>query len=199
MRAEALARHSLPSVAYVGGDAEHLPLQDGSCDVAWLSTMIDHIPDLERAASELRRILRRGGRVLIRDAFTDRMDQITFFPYFPGSRRIAEATGWSLQAALDVFSSCGFTLETLEEVHQPTARTRREYVERVRWRANSILAQLNDEEFAAGLSTLERAARETPTAGPVVDRLDLLVLTSTSHSGSESRAGDRRLDQEGGI
>jgi hypothetical protein len=47
---------------------------------------------------------------------------------------------------------------------------------RVRLRADSTLAPLSDDEFAAGLAALERAATAQPTPTPVVDHLDLLVL-----------------------
>jgi ubiquinone/menaquinone biosynthesis C-methylase UbiE len=44
-------------VAYVGGEAERLPLRDDSCAAAWLSTVIHHVGDLSGCAQELRRVL----------------------------------------------------------------------------------------------------------------------------------------------
>lgn len=40
------------------GHAEALPLADDSVDGAWMSLMIHHVPDLEAAAREVRRVLR---------------------------------------------------------------------------------------------------------------------------------------------
>lgn len=44
----------------LAGDAVALPLRDGTADAAWLSTVIHHVPDLDVAARELRRVLRPG-------------------------------------------------------------------------------------------------------------------------------------------
>jgi SAM-dependent methyltransferase len=54
-----------PGIQALAGDASALPLPDSSADGAWLSLMIHHIPDLEAAAREIRRVLRPGAPVLI--------------------------------------------------------------------------------------------------------------------------------------
>ena len=60
---------------------------------------------------------------------------------------------------------------------QVTANSLRAWCERVRLRADSTLQPLPDDVFARRLAEAERAAAEEPVAQPVVDRLDLLVLT----------------------
>jgi SAM-dependent methyltransferase len=45
-------------------DAQALPLADASCDVALAIHMLYHVPDIEQAARELRRVLRSGGALL---------------------------------------------------------------------------------------------------------------------------------------
>jgi ubiquinone/menaquinone biosynthesis C-methylase UbiE len=45
-------------------DVQALPLPDVSCDVALAMHMLYHVPDIERAARELRRVLRPGGVLL---------------------------------------------------------------------------------------------------------------------------------------
>jgi SAM-dependent methyltransferase len=46
------------------GDAEQLPLADDSVDVALAMHMLYHVPDLDAAVRELRRIVKPGGTVL---------------------------------------------------------------------------------------------------------------------------------------
>src|SRR4051812_8783055 len=58
-----------PGIQVLEGEASDMPLPDGSADGAWLSLMIHHIPDLEAAAREIRRVLRPGAPVLIRQGF----------------------------------------------------------------------------------------------------------------------------------
>lgn len=47
--------------ARVQADAQHLPFPDGSFDVVLAPHMLYHVPDVARAASEARRVLRPGG------------------------------------------------------------------------------------------------------------------------------------------
>src|SRR5205823_6752087 len=55
-----------PAIQVLEGDASALPLPAESADAAWLSLVLHHIPDLEVAAHEIRRVLRPGAPVLIR-------------------------------------------------------------------------------------------------------------------------------------
>ena len=47
------------------GDAEHLPFPDDQFDAALCCHMLYHVPDIRKALTELRRVVRPGGRVLI--------------------------------------------------------------------------------------------------------------------------------------
>jgi SAM-dependent methyltransferase len=49
--------------AYVG-DVQALPFQDGVFDCALAAWMLYHVPDLDRALLELRRVLREGGKLV---------------------------------------------------------------------------------------------------------------------------------------
>ncbi len=87
MREQARA-HPHPGVWWVAGRAERLPLGDGACAWAWVSTVVHHLDDLDAAAAELGRVLRPGGPVLVRQAFPGRMEEITLYQrFFPGAPR----------------------------------------------------------------------------------------------------------------
>lgn len=47
------------------GDAENLPFSDDQFDAALCCHMLYHVPDIRKALTELRRVVRPGGRVLI--------------------------------------------------------------------------------------------------------------------------------------
>ena len=55
----------LASVALISADAAALPLRDGVADVTLASHMLYHVPEPAVALSELRRVTRPGGRVII--------------------------------------------------------------------------------------------------------------------------------------
>jgi demethylmenaquinone methyltransferase / 2-methoxy-6-polyprenyl-1,4-benzoquinol methylase len=59
------ARRKSADVEWVRGDLLELPFGDGSFDAATVGFGVRNVADLERALSELRRVLRPGGRLAI--------------------------------------------------------------------------------------------------------------------------------------
>ena len=176
MRRQARTRRAHPRVAYVGGLGERLPLRDGCCDSAWLSTVIHHLSDLAACAGELRRVVRPGGWVLIRNAFPDRPEPGTrLFTFWPAARAIL-ARAPTVQATVAAFAAAGFALHRLEQVSDQSAASLKEAYERARVRADSLYRLLPDADFHAGLQALERAAAAETTPTPVIRRLDLVAL-----------------------
>jgi ubiquinone/menaquinone biosynthesis C-methylase UbiE len=176
MRRQARATRAHPRVAWVGGLGEQLPLRDGCCDSAWLSTVLHHLSDLATCAGELRRVVRPGGWVLVRNAFPDRPEPGTrLFTFWPSARAIL-ARAPTVQATIATFRAAGFTLHRLEQIADQSAANLKEAYERARVRADSLLRLLPDAEFTKGLEALERAAAAETTPIPVLRRLDLLVL-----------------------
>ncbi|MGE5595073.1 MAG: class I SAM-dependent methyltransferase [Hyphomicrobiales bacterium] len=174
MRAQAEAAPGSPFIRYHAGDAAHIPLGDGSAGLAWLSTVIHHIPDLPAAAREIRRVLPPGAPVLIRSAFPDRLDRITLFRFFPEAREVAAAFP-TVEATVEAFTTAGFAFESLTAVTQRTATTLEQVRARVAHRADTTLRRIPDSAFEAGLARLDAAiARGDPA--PEADYLDLLVL-----------------------
>jgi SAM-dependent methyltransferase len=57
-------RLGLADVGTVQADAESLPFADESFDLVIGHAVLHHLPDLERAFTEFRRVLRPGGRIL---------------------------------------------------------------------------------------------------------------------------------------
>jgi ubiquinone/menaquinone biosynthesis C-methylase UbiE len=179
MRAQAVRAHPHPGVAWVGGRAERLPLRDGACAWAWVSTVVHHLDDLAAAAAELRRVLRGGAPVLVRQAFPGRLDEITLYDrFFPGAVATLVAGGGlpTVEQVMAAFAGAGFHSEALRRVAQVSAPSLAAYRDKVRRRADTGLRLLPDEAFAAGLAALDRAVEAETTPAPVVDRLDLLVL-----------------------
>ncbi|HYM58986.1 MAG TPA: methyltransferase domain-containing protein [Solirubrobacteraceae bacterium] len=62
----ARARHNVPDADLrLAPDGGPLPLEDASIDLAWCSEVLEHVPDTAGVLSEVRRVLRTGGRLLV--------------------------------------------------------------------------------------------------------------------------------------
>jgi ubiquinone/menaquinone biosynthesis C-methylase UbiE len=183
MRRQAVDSRRHHRVRCAGGVAERIPIKDRSCNHAWLSTVIYHISDLTRCAREIRRVLKPGGRVFIRNAFSGRTEHIMWTRFFPSAHRLADATLPAVEATAEAFSVAGYEKESLASVAEISAPNLRAYYEKVQSRADSFLTQISDEEFERGLTLLAMAVEEEQP-DPVVSRLDLLVLRERSGTGA---------------
>jgi SAM-dependent methyltransferase len=169
-----------PGLQVLEGDASALPLPDGSADGAWLSLVIHHIPDLEAAARETRRVLRPGAPVLIRQGFGRADDRIELVRWFPETARTAD-TFPSVEQTCQAFAAAGFGRDALERIPEIYPASLAEFLAQADTfrRADTTMRNLTDEEFLRGKERLRRAAREaeqTPSPEPRTNWLDLLVL-----------------------
>jgi len=177
MRAQVPRR---PDIRVLEGDASTIPLPDDSADGAWMSLMIHHIPDLEAAARESRRVLRPGAPVLIRQGFPGRLDRVELVRWFPETARTA-GTYPSVEQTCQAFAAAGFSRDALESIPETYRASLAEFLAQVDTfrRADTTMRNLSDEEFLRGKERLLRAvqdAEETHSPESRTNWLDLLVL-----------------------
>ena len=164
-------------IRMLGGHASALPLAPATMDGAWLSTVIHHLPDLPAAARELRRVLRPGAPVLIRNAFPGRHHGIGLFRYWPEAIAVLD-TFPSLTSVRAAFATAGFGYVALEPVRQVTAPSLAAIAATARRESHTPLMLITDSAYQAGLARLRAAA--ATHKGPVIDTLDLLVLQAAT-------------------
>jgi ubiquinone/menaquinone biosynthesis C-methylase UbiE len=169
-----------PAIKVREGDAYALPLPDESADAAWLSLVIHHIPDLEVAAREIRRVLRPGAPVLMRQGFPGRLDGVELVRWFPETARTVD-TYPSVADVCEAFAVAGFRQDALEQVRETYPAGLAELLGQVdTFRdADTTMRKLTEDEFLRGKERLRRAVRDAEdAANPEIrsNRLDLLVL-----------------------
>jgi SAM-dependent methyltransferase len=176
------------AIQVLEGTASALPLPNESADAAWLSLVLHHVPDLGAAAHEIRRVLRPGAPVLIRQGFPDRyepvgnlkLDSIELVRWFPETARTID-TFPSLTDTCDAFAAAGFHRAALEQVRETYPTSLADFLGQVDTfrEADTTMRNLTQDEFLRGKERLRRAARQAEdTANPELrsNWLDLLVL-----------------------
>lgn len=178
MRAIAEESPHGPAVTYLAGGAEQIPLPDRSCDVVLLFLSFHHVTDRPGAAREIARVLRPGGRVLLRTSFGDRLPGKPWHHYFPRARAVEQAMFPTLGEVVDVFAAAGLARVAFEQVPERLADSMADYVARLRYRASSTFEHLTDAEIAAGFAAIQAAADNDAAPGPIEAESDLLVLAA---------------------
>jgi SAM-dependent methyltransferase len=122
----AAARRAHPGLEFRRADAEDLPFAPASFDAALAAFVVNHLPHPERAARELRRVVRPGGRVAL--AMWDRPERVDFLGLLdaamdaahvhrelalpPGPPAYRFADGGQLRALLEGAGFEGVAIET---------------------------------------------------------------------------------------
>ena len=177
MLAAARNGSQVANLAYVAAAAERIPLMNESCDVAWLSHVWHHVRDREACVNELRRILRRGGYVLVRGTFGDRLDGFpTMFHYWPATRDICQQLP-TVAETVSAFAAVGFVVHQHRRVRQITCDSLQEFAGRTKLRADTALALISERDFLQGQRAIEKAASRARVPEPVVETIEMLVFT----------------------
>jgi ubiquinone/menaquinone biosynthesis C-methylase UbiE len=167
------------NLSYLAGSAESLPLAGATCDLAWLSHVWHHVRDHLACVKDLSRVVRRGGHVLVRGTFGDRLDGFpTLFEFWPATRAICAQLP-TIHETAGVFEANGFTLVEHRRIQQETAASLDEFARRTRSRADSALTLMSDSEFDAGQLAIEAAARAVRESVPVIEVIELLAFRNS--------------------
>jgi ubiquinone/menaquinone biosynthesis C-methylase UbiE len=164
------------SVRYERAQAEKLPIASASIDMIFISMALHHFGDAQQALRECGRVLRPAGLICLRAGTSEQIENYPYLPYFPSSREIIERMLQSKGEIETLFEHAGFRLTGYELVSSQTAASWSEYADKVSYRADSILTQLSDPEFAAGLEALRAHASTRYDGQPVVEPVDFFVF-----------------------
>jgi ubiquinone/menaquinone biosynthesis C-methylase UbiE len=176
MRATAEAEAQHPDVRYLPGSAEELPVPTESADYALSFLSWAHVQDKPQAVRELARVLRPGGRLLLRTQFSDHMPDLWWLKHFPRSDDVHAAPFQPLHEVIAMFTSAGWRVVSFDTVIEPANGTRGETLERLRLRTFTVFGYFTADEAEAGFRSLEEDVAADPDAPPPVAPATMLTL-----------------------
>jgi len=176
MREIAQAQSQHPGARYLAGSAEDMPVPSGSADYALMFLSWAHVQDKPRAALELARVLRPGGRLLLRSQFSDHMPRLWWLEHFPRSFEVHAAPFQPLHEVIATFTSAGWRVASFGTVTEPSPGTHGDMLERLRLRTYSVFAHFTPDELEAGFRRLEQAVAADPGAPAPAEPATLLTL-----------------------
>jgi len=159
------ARLKAPDVAWVQADASAFPLQTESFDFISCQFALHHIQDKVGMLRETFRVLRIGGRMILRNLCPQDCADWLYYDYFPESRAIDLEDFWPPEAIVAAMDASGFVAVTEEREHLHFEQDLRSWLDTVRRRDTcSQLLAITDAAYEAGLSRLNRelADRSSP-------------------------------------
>ncbi|HEX7364862.1 MAG TPA: class I SAM-dependent methyltransferase [Dehalococcoidia bacterium] len=79
----------LNNIKLIRGNAYELPFDDGALDLVYMVTVLQEIPDRNKALAEVKRVLRRGGYLAVTELFPD-----PDYPWKSTTIKMGEAAGF---------------------------------------------------------------------------------------------------------
>ena len=69
------AKHSYPEIQFREMVAENLHFKDNSFDVVSISMALHHLPAIEKSFSEIKRVVKPGGWIIVNELFSDNLNE----------------------------------------------------------------------------------------------------------------------------
>lgn len=176
MLAQAADKARGQPVTLLHGTGEAMPLPDDSADLVFLSMIFHHLKDPDQVARECHRVLRRGGRVVLRNAMLEELGSNPHTAHFPNYRTVATPHLPPRDRVTAIFEAAGFKVTGHEVVPSNMAPSWPDCARRAASRADSFLARLTDADFQAGLAAIQRHAAQADPQEPVTVNVDLFAF-----------------------
>lgn len=169
--AEAGAAH--PRVTYRSGRAEAIPLPDAATDFVLMFLSYHHVADKPAAAREIRRVLKPGGRLILRSTFKDRIPDHWWRSYFPRSHDVEVAMFPTEAETRELFEAAGFRTRASVQMEIPFRGDIKGLVARLKLRAVSVFEHMTEQELSHGFARIDAdlaagAIVEKPTHGDFI-------------------------------
>jgi SAM-dependent methyltransferase len=150
-----VARRDAPGLQQLQvGLAEELPFADGFFDAALMRLVVHHV-DRQEAFSELLRVLRSGGRLVITTTDPDAFGAFWMAPYFPSYVEIERKRFPSGEKLRRELEEAGFRSIRIEPFVMDRKFSRAEALAKLRGRAYSTFVLMSDGECEDGLAAAE--------------------------------------------
>ena len=177
------------AVAWVQGDAAALPFPALSFDFISCQFAFHHFHAKAGMLRDAFRVLRPGGRFVLRNLCPQESSDWLYYEYFPEAKLADLQDFWPPAAVVAVMEGIGFLTVTMDHEHLHFEQDLAKWIEIVRRRDTcSQLLAITEVAYEAGLRRLERELAEGTAPQRRADHLCLLTIRGEKPSGNVSSA-----------
>ncbi|MBO2453705.1 class I SAM-dependent methyltransferase [Actinomadura barringtoniae] len=149
-------------VRYLAGAAEDMPVPAAGADYVLMFLSWHHVQDKPQAVRELARVLKPGGRLVLRANFSDHHPRPWWMEHFPGGYEADAPLFQPLHEVIEMFTSAGWRVVRFDVVTEPSSGTRAGVLEQLRLRTLSFFSRITPDEAEVGFRRLEQVVAADP-------------------------------------
>jgi ubiquinone/menaquinone biosynthesis C-methylase UbiE len=166
-----------PEIRWLRGDAAVLPLAGASFDYVSNQFALHHVRRKREFLAEVARVLRPGGRFVIRNLDPWSMPGWALYRYFPAAQERDLRDFMPVEEIVEILREVGLQAE-IERRHWTDPVTLGDLAADIRKRRDrSQLIALSDDEYAAGLARVEADLRRLgPDAPQASEKCDVTFI-----------------------
>jgi SAM-dependent methyltransferase len=170
------ARLKARDIAWVRGDGAVLPFAAGRFDFVCSQFAFHHVEDKAGMLRAVFRVLRPGGRFVLRNMCPQESSDWLYYEYFPEARLVDLQDFWPPDTVVEVMEAAGFVTVEASYEHVHFEQNLPAWLEIFRRRDTcSQLQAISDAAYQAGVKRLER---EIANPGVPKSRKDHLCLVT---------------------
>jgi SAM-dependent methyltransferase len=178
------AERKAPEIAWVQADGSELPFQDQSFDFVSCQFVFHHISNKSRCLRDVLRVLKPGGRFVLRNVSPHDCPDWLFYVYFPESSAVDHQDFWPPETIRAEMKTAGFVRLAIDRRHIRYEQDMRAWLDEVRTRGTcSQLLAIPDGAYEAGL---DRLTRDLASHGDSFTRQNHVCLVTVKGAKSKS-------------
>lgn len=171
------ARPKAPDIAWAQADAAMLPFPARSFDFISCQLAFHHFQAKAAMLRDAFRVLRSGGRLVLRNLCPQESPDWFYYRYFPEAQLIDLRDFWPPEAIMAVMEGTGFTAVTADYEHLRFAQNLSAWLEILRRRDTcSQLLAISDAAYEAGVRRLRRELANGSAPQFCMEHLCLLTI-----------------------
>ena len=172
-----LARAKAADICWVQADAAALPFAGRTFNFISCQLAFHHFRDKAGALRAAFRVLRPGGRFVLRNLCPQELPDWLYYEYFPEAEIVDLKDFWPPAAIVAVMEGAGFAPVTVAYEHVRFEQNLREWLAIVRRRDTcSQLQAISDEAYRAGIRRLEQDVADAGQSATRPDHLCLITI-----------------------
>jgi len=200
----ARARAKAEEICWVQADGGEFPFRDAAFDFVGCQFGFHHLPDKPAMLAEALRVLRPGGRFVMRNLCPQEHPDWLCYEYFPEAQTIDLDDFWPPDAIVAAMRALGFVAIAVVPEHIRFEQDLRLWLDMVRHRdLNSQLMAISNRAYAQGIARLQRELADPNAIHRRPDHLCLVTIRGDKQAvpvptGARFAAGDAHRCGEAG-